>query len=264
MPRTRSTPAAAFATRPPSGPRRRGTGRGRGADASRGVEFDLQPDGSLSLGLEGGHSARRIVHAGGAETGRALTSRLAELVAEHERIEVLEGASALALWSDGRRCDGVLTDRGAVRRRSDGPGDRRRGRALGADDEPARRDRRRSGARPRRRRRPRRPRALPVPPDGARAARRRARRLADHRGGPRRGGAAARRRRPPVHRRARAARSGHRGDPRPDGRRRDRRGRPRPAAGTDGAIPDDHPNAASRSASTRDRAGAGRPRPRIT
>ena len=43
----------------------------------RGVAFDLQPDGELALGLEGGHSARRIVHAGGAETGRALTSRLA-------------------------------------------------------------------------------------------------------------------------------------------------------------------------------------------
>jgi L-aspartate oxidase len=81
---------------------------------SRGVEFDLQPDGALALGLEGGHTARRIVHAGGAETGRALTSRLARLVAEHELIEVLEGASALALWSDGRRCDGVLTDRGRV------------------------------------------------------------------------------------------------------------------------------------------------------
>jgi L-aspartate oxidase len=81
----------------------------------RGVAFDLQPNGTLSLGLEGGHSARRIVHAGGAETGRALTSRLAQLVGEHDLIEVLEGASALALWSDGSRCDGVLTDRGPVR-----------------------------------------------------------------------------------------------------------------------------------------------------
>ncbi len=80
----------------------------------RGVAFDLQSDGELALGLEGGHSARRIVHAGGAETGRALTSRLAELTSRNERIEVLEGASALALWSDGRRCHGVLTDRGPV------------------------------------------------------------------------------------------------------------------------------------------------------
>jgi L-aspartate oxidase len=80
----------------------------------RGVAFDLEPDGELALGLEGGHSARRIVHAGGAETGRALTSRLAELAADDDRIEVLEGASALTLWSDGERCHGVLTDRGPI------------------------------------------------------------------------------------------------------------------------------------------------------
>ena len=80
----------------------------------RGVAFDLQSGGELALGLEGGHSARRIVHAGGAETGRALTSRLAELTERNDRIEVLEGASALALWSDGDRCHGVLTDLGPI------------------------------------------------------------------------------------------------------------------------------------------------------
>ncbi len=81
---------------------------------SRGVNFDKDPDGGLALGLEGGHSARRIVHAGGSETGRAITSRLAELVADDERIEVLEGVSAVALWSDGERCHGVITDRGEL------------------------------------------------------------------------------------------------------------------------------------------------------
>ena len=79
-----------------------------------GVRFDLEPDGRLALGLEGGHTARRIVHAGGAETGRAITARLAALVGAEERVEVLEGASAVALWSDGERCAGVLTDAGAV------------------------------------------------------------------------------------------------------------------------------------------------------
>jgi L-aspartate oxidase len=79
-----------------------------------GVRFDTEPDGSLALGLEGGHSARRIVHAGGSETGRALTGRLARLVSAHPGIEVMEGASAEALWSDGVRCAGVVTDRGAV------------------------------------------------------------------------------------------------------------------------------------------------------
>jgi L-aspartate oxidase len=80
----------------------------------RGVRFDRDPDGALALGLEGGHSARRIVHAGGSETGRAITSRLAELVAAHASVEVMEGASATALWSDGSRCAGVITDRGQV------------------------------------------------------------------------------------------------------------------------------------------------------
>ena len=79
-----------------------------------GVEFDLDPDGELALSLEGGHTARRIVHAGGAETGRWITARLAELVAASPHIDVLEGASAVALWSDGERCAGVVTDAGVV------------------------------------------------------------------------------------------------------------------------------------------------------
>ena len=80
----------------------------------RGVVFDRDPGGSLALGLEGGHSARRIVHAGGSETGRAITSRLATLVEAEAGIDVLEGASATALATDGERCLGVTTDRGAV------------------------------------------------------------------------------------------------------------------------------------------------------
>jgi len=82
---------------------------------SRGVSFDLEAGGELALGLEGGHSARRIVHAGGSETGRAITARLADLAAAEPLVEVLEGASATALWSDGARCAGVLTDAGGIR-----------------------------------------------------------------------------------------------------------------------------------------------------
>jgi len=85
---------------------------------SRGVSFDLDPGDELALGLEGGHSARRIVHAGGSETGRAITARLAELAAAQPLVEVLEGASATALWSDGARCAGVLTDAGEFRARA--------------------------------------------------------------------------------------------------------------------------------------------------
>jgi L-aspartate oxidase len=90
----------------------------------RGVEFDTDPDAPpsgegpastrLALGLEGGHSARRIVHAGGSETGRAITRRLAELVAAEPNVRVLEGISVTALWSDGERCAGVITDDGPV------------------------------------------------------------------------------------------------------------------------------------------------------
>jgi len=76
----------------------------------RGVAFDTDQDGALELGLEGGHSARRIVHAGGSATGRAITARLAEIAASTEGLEVLEGVSVTALWSDGDRCAGVLTD----------------------------------------------------------------------------------------------------------------------------------------------------------
>src|SRR5215204_2038390 len=81
---------------------------------TRGVEFDRDPDGSLSLALEGGHSRRRVVHAGGAGTGRRITERLAALAAAEERIELSEETSVLALWSDGERCHGVVTDWGSV------------------------------------------------------------------------------------------------------------------------------------------------------
>jgi L-aspartate oxidase len=80
----------------------------------RGVVFDLDVDGDLALGLEGGHTRRRIVHAGGSQTGHEITSKLAAMVAAEPRIAVRERTSALALWSDGDRCHGVLTDRGAI------------------------------------------------------------------------------------------------------------------------------------------------------
>jgi L-aspartate oxidase len=84
----------------------------------RGVEFDRDPDGKLSLALEGGHSRRRVVHAGGAGTGRRITERLAALAAQDERIDVIEETSMVALWSDGQRCHGVITDNGPLRARA--------------------------------------------------------------------------------------------------------------------------------------------------
>jgi L-aspartate oxidase len=81
---------------------------------ARGVVFDVDHEGRLGLGLEGGHTHRRIVHAGGSQTGREITGKLAGMVAAQERIEAMERTSAVALWSDGERCHGVITGDGGV------------------------------------------------------------------------------------------------------------------------------------------------------
>src|SRR6202167_6112456 len=47
----------------------------------RGVTFDADRSGRLALGLEGGHSRRRIVHAGGAATGRRIVRQLSAVAA---------------------------------------------------------------------------------------------------------------------------------------------------------------------------------------
>jgi L-aspartate oxidase len=73
-----------------------------------GVRFDADRHGNLSLGLEGGHSRRRIVHAGGAATGRRITRELSALAAVHERIEVLEPVEATALLCEDGRCVGLV------------------------------------------------------------------------------------------------------------------------------------------------------------
>ncbi len=80
--------------------------------ASLGVRFDADRQGELALGLEGGHSIRRIVHAGGAATGRRLIRQLSALVAEDERIEVLEDRRVIALLAPEGRCIGAALDRG--------------------------------------------------------------------------------------------------------------------------------------------------------
>jgi L-aspartate oxidase len=69
-----------------------------------GVNFDTDRGGALSLGLEGGHSRRRVVHSGGSATGRRVVRQLSALAAQQPLIEVLEQARADALLTgaDGR------------------------------------------------------------------------------------------------------------------------------------------------------------------
>ena len=77
-----------------------------------GVRFDADRHGSLALGLEGGHSARRIVHAGGAATGRRITRQLSAVAAAHERVQVLEHTTATGLLVADGRCTGVAATAG--------------------------------------------------------------------------------------------------------------------------------------------------------
>jgi L-aspartate oxidase len=72
-----------------------------------GVRFDADRHGNLALGLEGGHSRRRVVHAGGSETGRRILRELSAAVAGHPGIDVLENRRATALRVDDGRVVGV-------------------------------------------------------------------------------------------------------------------------------------------------------------
>jgi L-aspartate oxidase len=89
------------------------------ADLERlGVHFDADRHGNLALGLEGGHSRRRVVHAGGSATGRRVVRQLSAVVVEDRRIAVLENARAARLWTAEGRCVGVVCEDGrAVRAR---------------------------------------------------------------------------------------------------------------------------------------------------
>jgi L-aspartate oxidase len=79
-----------------------------------GVHFDADRHGNLALGLEGGHSVRRVAHAGGSATGRRVTRELSALVALDDRVEVREGRKAAALWVQDGRVVGLVTDEGAT------------------------------------------------------------------------------------------------------------------------------------------------------
>lgn len=73
----------------------------------RGMVFDA--GGAPTL--EGGHSARRVLHAGGDATGARLLTALLHVVLPHPRIFWVDGRAA-AFLVDGRSVRGVRTDSG--------------------------------------------------------------------------------------------------------------------------------------------------------
>lgn len=73
------------------------------------VPFDRNPDGSLQLGREGGHSCRRILHSGGDATGRAITKGLLEAIPEHPNITLLTDTLLVdILTKDGGVCGALV------------------------------------------------------------------------------------------------------------------------------------------------------------
>ncbi len=71
-----------------------------------GAEFDREATGSLALAREGGHSAPRVVHAGGAATGAEVERALVDAT-YRSASAVLEGWFALELLTEDGRCVGV-------------------------------------------------------------------------------------------------------------------------------------------------------------
>jgi L-aspartate oxidase len=70
------------------------------------------------LGLEGGHCRRRIVHAGGAATGAAVSRVLVERVLACSNVTVLPGARVVDLWRERDRCVGIVTAAGPIAARA--------------------------------------------------------------------------------------------------------------------------------------------------
>lgn len=73
---------------------------------AEGMHFDME-DGSLALGLEGGHHRKRILHAGGDATGRMVTSFMISKVINHPRIDIFENHSVIGILEENNTCYGV-------------------------------------------------------------------------------------------------------------------------------------------------------------
>lgn len=71
-----------------------------------GMHFDKE-DGEFVLGLEGGHTKRRILHSSGASTGRDLTKFMVEKVKQLSNVTVYESSKAVELFVENDQCHGL-------------------------------------------------------------------------------------------------------------------------------------------------------------
>lgn len=72
-----------------------------------GVDFD-QVDGKIAFTREGAHCRRRVIHAAGDATGRAITKSLSRIVRRTPNIHVLENYFAIDLLHKDGVCHGAL------------------------------------------------------------------------------------------------------------------------------------------------------------
>jgi len=76
--------------------------------AETGVDFDRGKAGEYSLGKEGAHSRRRVLHAQGDKTGYEMVKALRKAVLKSSHIKVLENTFALDLVKENGRVTGVI------------------------------------------------------------------------------------------------------------------------------------------------------------
>ncbi|MGD6832076.1 L-aspartate oxidase [Sutcliffiella halmapala] len=72
-----------------------------------GMDFDKDEHGMLSLGMEGAHSQRRILHAGGDQTGRRMMQWLHSQISHC--VQVVEQETVIKVLTEDDRCCGIKT-----------------------------------------------------------------------------------------------------------------------------------------------------------
>ncbi len=75
---------------------------------SIGVQFDKNSDGTLVRTLEGGHRSRRILHAGGDDTGAHVMRDLRDALSRATNIDVFEDEMGIELLHNDNRALGVI------------------------------------------------------------------------------------------------------------------------------------------------------------